>query len=164
MDLCCGWMMTLVVHWWLYIPGIYLDFEPEVFKHMTCALILCVCVCVRSCMHVCVCVPACVWQTWGQTPSDLALFSISRMVFFLESVRSLDTRTGWRQRTHPTSGSTHTQTHTQTHTHAYTHTHIHTESDWLGHSFMLKGSNTYYFLIWTLFVDKKEEALTMMTY
>ena len=49
------------------------------------------------CIHV---VQTC-WLTCGQWPSDLALLSISRMVFFLESGSFLDTSTGWRQRTNP---------------------------------------------------------------
>lgn len=41
------------------------------------------------------------WLTCGQRPSDLALFSISWIVFFLESGSCLETNTGWRQRTNP---------------------------------------------------------------
>lgn len=49
------------------------------------------------------------WQTCGQSPPDLALLSISWIVFFLESGSFLETSTGWRQRTSPAEGNTHVQ-------------------------------------------------------
>lgn len=52
--------------------------------------------------------------TWGQWPADLALLSISWIVFFLESGSFLDTSTGWRQRTSPVwSGHTTRNKHIQ---------------------------------------------------
>lgn len=52
-------------------------------------------------IHVVLVLTCVALQTCGQRPPDLALLSISWMVFFLESGSFLSTNTGWRQRTNP---------------------------------------------------------------